>query len=200
MFPLGMVVFPHQIIALVVFEDRYHGLLADIEETSLFGTCLIARGSEVGGGDERTSVGTLLEVVMRHEIAPGHVLVKARGLEAFKVVEWLEDNPYPRARVEERCCDDVRIEPDLLKTSESAVRALRALQSEIHPDEKAVTNLELDNYDPWLRAWQLNSLTPMSLDDQFAILAESNPNNRLRMLSEICCTRYGMFQQQLADN
>jgi len=56
MFPLGMVIFPHQIVGLCVFEPRYHQMLSDIETQQRFGTCLIARGSDVGGFDERTSV------------------------------------------------------------------------------------------------------------------------------------------------
>ena len=54
MFPLGMVIFPHQVVGLCVFEARYHQMLEDIETEQRFGTCLIARGSEVGGFDERT--------------------------------------------------------------------------------------------------------------------------------------------------
>jgi len=49
MFPLGMVIFPHQIVGLCVFEPRYHQMLSDIETQQRFGTCLIARGSDVGG-------------------------------------------------------------------------------------------------------------------------------------------------------
>jgi len=54
MFPLGAVIFPHQTMALYVFEDRYQTLLNDVAATNMFGSCLIARGSEVGGGEERT--------------------------------------------------------------------------------------------------------------------------------------------------
>jgi Lon protease-like protein len=200
MFPLGLVVFPEQVVALVVFEQRYHDMLRAIEGSRQFGTCLISHGSEVGGGDERTSVGTLLEIVEAHELPAGQTLLHARGIECFTISQWLEDDPYPRAMVDERCCDDVRIEVPLLKSTESAVKALRTLRSECHPDENVSTNLELDNYDPWLRAWQLSALTPMDLHEQFSILAESNPNDRLRLLLEICCETYGRYQQQLCES
>ena len=64
MFPLGMVIFPHQVTALCVFEDRYKQLLADVTTSRTFGSCLITRGSEVGGGDERTSVGTEVRIIL----------------------------------------------------------------------------------------------------------------------------------------
>src|SRR5207248_351228 len=59
MFPLGNVLFPHAQLPLHVFEPRYRALA----ETCLagdgeFSVVLIERGSEVGGGDTRFSVGT----------------------------------------------------------------------------------------------------------------------------------------------
>jgi Lon protease-like protein len=197
MFPLGMVVYPHQTVGLCVFEPRYHQLLNDIESEQRFGTCLIERGSEIGGNDERTYVGTLVEVLGSHELDDGQVLIVVEGVECFQVDEWLEDDPYPRAQVAQRCCDDVAVEPALLKTTESSVRALRALQSEIFADECLQRNVPMAE-DPGVRSWQLCSLTPMSLPDQFKVLSLSNPNDRLRLVGEICCERYGDFQRMLA--
>ena len=197
MFPLGMVVFPHQTAGLCIFEPRYHRLLADVEVERRFGTCLIERGSEVGGFDERSFVGTLLEILGMHRLSNGQTLVVVEGVECFEVVRWLEDDPYPRAVVTQRCCDDVAIESALLKSTESAVRALRALQSEVFADECLQRNCAMDD-DPGVRSWQLCALTPMSLLDQFKVLSLSNPNDRLRLLAEICCERYGDYQRMLA--
>jgi hypothetical protein len=91
----------------------------------------------------------------------------------------------------------VAIEPALLKSTESAVRALRALQSEIFADECLQRNCAMDD-DVRVRSWQLCALTPMSLLDQFKVMSLSNPNDRLRLLVEICCERYGDYQRMLA--
>jgi len=197
MFPLGMVVFPYQTVALCVFEPRFHQLLDDVESENCFGTCLIERGSEVGGNDTRTSVGTFVEILGSHRLSNGQTLIVIEGKECFEVSEWLIDDPYPRARVGERCCDDVPIDPALLKSTESAVRALRALQSEVLADECLQSNCAMDD-DPKVRSWQLCSLTPMSLLDQFKVLSLSNPNDRLRLVAEVCCERYGDYQRMLA--
>jgi Lon protease-like protein len=197
MFPLGMVVFPHQTVSLCVFEPRFHQLLEDVEEENHFGTCLIERGSDVGGHDERTSVGTVLEILGTHRLSNGQTLLVVEGVECFEVDEWLVDDPYPKARVGERCCDQVAIESALLKSTESAVRALRALQSEIVADECLQSNCAMDD-NPQVRSWQLCSMTPMSLLDQFKVLSLSNPNDRLRLVAEICCERYGDYQRMLA--
>lgn len=197
MFPLGMVVFPHQVVGLCVFEPRYRQMLVDVEGDGLFGTCLIERGSEVGGGDQRTSVGTVLGILGSQQLVDGQTLLMVEGRDCFEVATWLDDMPYPRAAVRERCCDEVMVEPSLLKSTESAVRALRALQSEVLADQCLKSNCEMDS-DPWVRSWQLCSMTPMSTLDQFKVLSLSNPNDRLRLVAEICCERYGDFQRMLA--
>lgn len=197
MFPLGMVVFPHQTVGLCVFEPRYHRLLADVEAEQRFGTCLIERGSEVGGHDERSSVGTVVEILGSHCLSNGQILIVIEGVECFEIAEWLVDDPYPRARGGERCCDEVAIESALLKSTESAVRALRSLQSEIVTDQCLQRNFAMDS-DAKVLSWQLCSLTPMSIPDQFKVLSLSNPNDRLRLVAEICCERYGDFQRMLA--
>jgi Lon protease-like protein len=199
MFPLGMVVFPHQVVGLCVFEPRYRAMLRDAQEDQRFGTCLIARGSEVGGDDERTSVGTLMQIVASQPLPDGQTLLMVEGIECFQVNRWLEDAPYPRAEVQERCCDEIRIEPDLLRTTESAVNALRALQSEVFADQCLQVNCEMDN-DPWIRSWQLCSMTPMSTLDQFKVLSLGDPNDRLRLVAEVCCERYGDYQRMLAND
>ncbi|HUZ41405.1 MAG TPA: LON peptidase substrate-binding domain-containing protein [Acidimicrobiales bacterium] len=197
MFPLGMVIFPHQIVGLCVFESRYHQMLQDIESPQRFGTCLIARGSEVGGFDERTSVGTLMQVMGTQSLPNGQTVVMAKGVECFEVARWLDDDPYPRAVVRDRCCDEDHVTAALLKSTESAVRAIRALQSELFADECLQSNCEMDA-DPWVRSWQLCSMTPMSTLDQFKVLSLSDPNDRLRLVAEICCERYGDYQRMVA--
>jgi len=197
MFPLGMVIFPHQVVGLCVFEARYHQMLEDIETEQRFGTCLIARGSEVGGFDERTSVGTLMQILGAQVLPNGQTVVMAEGVECFEVANWLADDPYPRASVKDRCCDEDNVMAALLKSTESAVRAIRALQSELFADECLQSNCEMDA-DPWVRSWQLCSMTPMSTLDQFKVLSLSDPNDRLRLVAEICCERYGDYQRMVA--
>ncbi|HUV58470.1 MAG TPA: LON peptidase substrate-binding domain-containing protein [Acidimicrobiales bacterium] len=199
MFPLGMVVFPHQVVGLCVFEPRYHAMLDDVIEDQRFGTCLIARGSEIGGYDERTAVGTLMQIVASQSLPNGQALLMVEGVECFEVTQWLTDSPYPRAQVRERCCDEIRIDPALLRSTESAVKALRALQSEVFADQCLRANCEMDD-DPWIRSWQLCSMTPMSTLDQFKVLSLSDPNDRLRLVAEVACERYGDYQRMLAED
>ena len=58
MFPLGMVVFPHQTVGLCVFEPRYHRLLADVESERALAPVSLSGARTSVGDDERTFVGT----------------------------------------------------------------------------------------------------------------------------------------------
>jgi hypothetical protein len=89
------------------------------------------------------------------------------------------------------------IDPDLLRLAETSVRALRHLQSEVAADEVFPSNFAMAE-DPWERSWQLCSMTPMALLDQFKVISLSDPNERLRLLAEICCERYGDYQRMLS--
>jgi uncharacterized protein len=195
MFPLGMVVFPHQVVGLCVFEERYQVMLNDLTD-DVFGTCLISRGCEVGGLDERTSVGTLVKILDSRQVSNGQTLLMVEGTGCVEVSNWLVDAPYPRATVRERGGDD-EVDLALLNYAESAVRSLRALQSEVHTDVCLRRDCEMDG-DPLVRSWQLCALTPMSVLDQFAMMSLANVNDRLRMLAEVCCERYGDYQRLLA--
>ena len=197
MFPLGMVVFPHQVVGLVVFEERYQRLLDDLDDSQRFATCLIAHGCEVGGGDERHSVGTMLQIVGRSSTARGQTLLMVEGRECLEITRWLDDAPYPRAMVRERRCDDGEVDAELLRSTSSAVRALRALQSEVNADECLQFNCSMAA-DPLVRMWQLCALAPMSTFDQFKVLSLHDANERLALVNEICCERYGDYQRMLA--
>jgi Lon protease-like protein len=100
MFPLGSVVFPGALLPLQVFEPRYLRLLDRVMATEPheFGTVLIERGNEVGGGDVRTSVGCAVRVVRAAPSGGGRWSLVARGHVRLRVVEWLPDAPHPIAR------------------------------------------------------------------------------------------------------
>src|ERR1700716_2301802 len=72
MFPLGNVLFPHAQLSLHVFEPRYRALAeACLAGDGEFGVVLIERGSEVGGGDTRFSIGTVARIVAAGRLPDG---------------------------------------------------------------------------------------------------------------------------------
>ena len=100
MFPLGRGIFPGAILKLRVFEPRYLEMIdLCVRRRIGFGVVLIERGSEVGGGDVRFDVGVSVSMTQVASVGDGHLMVIARGGSRIRVEKWLDDAPYPRARV-----------------------------------------------------------------------------------------------------
>src|SRR6201992_2194663 len=104
MFPLQSALLPHEDLPMQILEPRYTALVRDCmcDDDPRFGVVLISQGREVGGGDVRCDVGTVARIAECVEVAgSGRFVLSCRTSERIKVCEWLPDNPYPRAVVEE---------------------------------------------------------------------------------------------------
>ena len=101
MFPLQSVLVPHALLPLHVFEPRYREMVDDVlvGEPREFGVVLIERGSEVGGGDVRSDIGTLARIVQAQPFPDGRWALATVGTRRIVVDEWQIDDPYPRAVV-----------------------------------------------------------------------------------------------------
>lgn len=171
MFPLGSVLFPSMPLAVRVFEERYLAMLAVVlqQEPPEFGVVLIERGQEVGGGDTRFGVGTVARI-SELEAGEGFVAVLGVGVHRVEVVEWLGDDPHPRARVRElpplEWSEDHRA---LLDRAERVVRSSLSAASE-YVDLPWSPDVEIAD-EPVAAAWQLAAIAPVGQMDQVALLA-----------------------------
>lgn len=183
MFPLGTVVFPHSAVPLRVFEPRYQVLLdAVLSESRSFGTVLIERGFEVGGGDVRSGVGTRLQVLAHQDLDDGHRVIVAGGVERIRVVEWLEDDPHPWALVEP-APDEIEDIEDLRPQVCSRLQRLLAMASELGADTADV-DLTVDG-DATTVSYQLASVIPVTPLDSQALLEAPGPRSRLERAVEM---------------
>ncbi len=174
MFPLSSVLFPAMPLTLRIFEERYLKLLGDLmaSDNPEFGVVLVARGSEIGGGDNRVSVGTVASVT---EIGTtGEFLgLEAHGSRRFLVHDWLPDDPYPIAEIEylpDLIWDDSHMPARV--HLESAVRELLTVASEFGtllfgPD------IRLSD-DPIDAVWQLSGILPVGELDRFDMLCSQS--------------------------
>ncbi|HUY05862.1 MAG TPA: LON peptidase substrate-binding domain-containing protein [Acidimicrobiales bacterium] len=190
MFPLSSVLFPGAPLPLHVFESRYRQLVADVMTAGReFGVVLISRGSEVGGGDERLSIGTIATIEALSEIEGGQFALLARGTQRFQVRRWLEDDPYPRAQIE-RLPDDLHnASADQVKGALGALRHARALLSELHdtPPLPADLNLPTTTPDHLVDTqWMLCMLTPFEAFDRQRLLEATSVFERLSLLTSLC--------------
>jgi uncharacterized protein len=185
MFPLGSVLFPHMPLPLRVFEPRYLAMLADIltDEPSEFGVVLIERGQEVGGGDVRVATGTLARV-SDLDTADEAVLMIAQGAARFEVREWLTDDPYPKALVQElpEPAWDPALNPVLADAETLVRRVLKRLAEEELSPWPADVGLDAD---PSAAAWQLAAIAPLNALDQVELLQSDSYERLLTRLVEL---------------
>ena len=198
MFPLSTVVFPGVELPLHVFEDRYRRMVSDVlDEQREFGTVLITAGCEVGGGDRRSEVGTVLSVEAAVPFDDGRWLLAARGVERLRVVEWLSEDPYPLALVERLPSIELTEGSDLLLQASAAIRRLRMLLSEL--DHGPCCSLELGlSDDPTDAAWMACGLAPITQHDSQKLLEESDPFRRLEALLDMACGRIRDVEELLS--
>ncbi len=197
MFPLGMVVFPFTAVPLRVFEPRYQHLLDDVlAGDRTFGTVLIERGSEVGGGDERFDIGTIVAVSGVSRLAEAdHRLVFVAGMQRVAVRSWMDDDPYPRADVDLLAEASEDVPAGLLDEVSVAVRRVLALASELGSDTSAI-GVELSD-DPVVASYQASALTPVTPLDAHRLLKTAGPASRLKLCRQMLAATSELLTHRL---
>jgi Lon protease-like protein len=188
MFPLSAVLFPHASLPLHVFEPRYRELMRDcLAADARFGIVLIERGSEVGGSDQRSALGTRGVISQAAELPDGRWVLEVEGEALIEVEEWLPDDPYPEALV--RGVAPVVGAEDLVPLVGAAgqrVRRARALLAEHGGAPALPPELELNGGgDVDRAAWQLCAVAPVSAYDAQRLLVADGARDRLRLLAEL---------------
>jgi Lon protease-like protein len=200
MFPLGSVLFPSMPLTLRIFEERYLKLLGDLmsADTPEFGVVLVSRGSEVGGGEQRMTIGTVASVT---EIGTTDEFLglESFGSRLFRVNDWLPDDPYPIADIE--FIPDLIWEDSLMPARvhlESQVRTLLSLASEFG---ELVFGADIDlSDDPMSAAWQLAGILPIGELDRFDLLSSQSAEELLAQAYSIATSGIEMVRAMLASD
>ena len=188
MFPLSAVLFPHASMPLHVFEPRYRELMRDcLAGDARFGVVLIERGSEVGGGDQRSALGTRGVITEAAELPDGRWVLVIEGEALIEVEEWLPDDPYPVALVRAVTAGaGAQDAAPLVGAAGQRVRRARARLAEQGGAPPLPPGLALDGGgDVDLAAWQLCAVAPLSAYDAQRLLAADGAAGRLRLLAAL---------------
>lgn len=189
MFPLGMVLLPGGVLPLHVFEPRYRQMVVDClqqEGEPEFGQALITHGSEAGGGDERSMVGTIAQMVKVEALDEERYSMVTVGTRRIRVNAWLPDDPYPLADVDD--WPDEGPDPTSLALNVAAshgrVRASLALAAELGDVPSDLAESEISD-DPLVATYHLASLAPIGPADRHRLLCAAGPAERLDVLDEV---------------
>lgn len=203
MFPLQSALLPGDTLPLRIFEPRYARLVADClaaPEPS-FGVVLITRGSEVGGGDVRSDVGTLARIARYSDFGMGQYELVAGIRERIRVLEWLPDDPYPRAVIEDwpdqpgAPVSAERIAEVVDRITALYRRVAQAGSGEPAPDALAVDAGTAE--DPTRHVYALAAKVPMGQADRYAVLAAPTLADRVDVLIDAIETVTALVEFQL---
>lgn len=198
MFPLGTVVMPGGFLPLHVFEPRYRSLVADVlDGDGRFGTVLIERGAEVGGGDQRFNVGTVVEVVNALHQPDGRWALVAVGRQRMVIERWLAEEPYPRGSVQLDTAALVRPQPALLAEAETFVRRAVTLHAELTGSGPGRARDPLPAGED--AVWYLADLAPLGDLDRQRVLEAPDADSRLRLLADLARECADMLAQRLGE-
>lgn len=113
--------FPHGGLPLRIFEPRYRQMLSDSLESSCFFSVARLVGEESDDPAECTSpIGTIGLVRASREMDDGTSNLLLHGVIRVEFLEWLEPDPYPRARI--------RPIPQVFEPASQADSAMEALR------------------------------------------------------------------------
>lgn len=187
MFPLGTPLLPGGVLPLHVFELRYRMMMDDVVHADVaeFGVVLIERGHEVGGGDVRSGVGTMVRVVRHDELEDGRRAVVVVGDRRIRVEQWLEDDPYPIAEVTDWPSSTTPIDTDVEARLDTMidrfVDLLRRVDDRTPSLERRSSNESVDEY-----AYRVGSTLPIgAVDRQRLLEAESSADRLDRILAAV---------------
>jgi uncharacterized protein len=205
MFPLQSALLPGELLPLRIFEPRYSQLVRDCLAMAdpAFGVVLITRGREVGGGDTRSDVGALARITEHADQGTGQYQLKTVVGERVRVLEWVTDDPYPRAVIQPWPDEPgppvtpERIGEVVDKILVLFERIVSSRGAQLRPDALAVEPEVAE--DPSRHIYALAARVPMGQADRYAVLAAPSLAERVDVLTDALETVTAMVEFQIAS-
>ncbi len=170
LFPLQLVAYPGEEVALHIFEPRYRQMMADCEaDSSGFGIVAVHDGRVAGTG----TLMALEQVVQRYP--DGQLDVRVVGTEPFEVLSFFPSKTEAVAH---------RAEVRLIATTAAAELSLRERVMEAYLRfHTLIQNDRLARPDPERAlSYQIAHLTALSIPQKIELLALADEGERLRYL------------------
>lgn len=172
MFPLEQTVLPSAVVPLHIFEERYRALARDlaVQDEPAFGITMIARGREIGGGDQRCEVGVVARVVEAKEFFDGRWGMIVTATRRIRVESWLHDAPYPIAQVSDWPDTDTDLEAETLELLRAQLKRITDAARQI-AGGRGIDEAMIRSDDPTYEAWQLVVAAQLGALDNQRLLA-----------------------------
>jgi len=181
LFPLGLVLIPHELVPLHIFEERYKLMIGEcIDEDTEFGIVWLSDDGlkEVGCSARVT------KVLERFEDGRMNVLVE--GTAPFRLLRRIDDLPYPAGDVEP-LADDEQREGDAAAI-ESARKRYADLVAEVtdeRPEPEALAELD---------AYGMAATLDVALEAKQMLLELRSERGRLEQLEALFAEALGRIR------
>jgi Lon protease-like protein len=178
LFPLGLVLIPHELVPLHIFEDRYKLMIGEcLEHEREFGIVWLADdGLKEIGCSARVS-----RVLERFDDGRMNVLVE--GSAPFRLLRRIEDLPYPAGDVELLDdADEAAVDPGAADSARRRYADLVAEVTDERPEPEALAKLD---------AYGMAATLDVALEAKQMLLELRSERGRLEQLE-------GLFAEALA--
>ena len=171
LFPLGLVLLPQELVPLHIFEERYKLMINDcLERDSPFGIIWL---SDDGLRDIGCTA-RITQVIERFDDGRMNLLVE--GEQPFRLIDRIDDMPYPAGDVELLEDFDASGDPELAEQARASYAELVERATEEKPDLDEIAELD---------AYGMAATVEHPPEAKQALLELRVENERLRMVEEM---------------
>src|SRR5215475_522153 len=102
LFPLpNLVLFPHIVVPLHIFEERYKSMINGcIESSAAFGLVLLRAGSDTESEETIHQVGVTARIVEVERLDEGRMNILCEGESRFRIHRFTQQTPFWRGAVD----------------------------------------------------------------------------------------------------
>src|SRR5438876_1206811 len=102
LFPLpNLVLFPHIVVPLHIFEERYKLMINDcIDRSEVFGLVLLRSGAEQESEETIHRVGVTARIVEVERLDEGRLNILCQGENRFRIHRFLQQTPFWKGAVD----------------------------------------------------------------------------------------------------
>jgi ATP-dependent Lon protease len=189
------VTFPDTLTPLAVGQERSVRLVNDVLSGNRMLAMIASRDPELEtpGPADLYEYGVSGVIARMLKVPDGTLRILVQGAQRIRVVEWLEDRPYPVARVEE-VPDVIEEGPELTALMRNVQQTFSTIIEEVPylPEEllMAVANVE----DPSALSHLIAGALRIKAEEKQELLEETRVAARLRLLSEILAREMEVVQ------
>ncbi len=180
----GTVVFPLTLVPLAAGQPRSLRLIDEVVSGNRMVALVLQKDStqEAAGPGETFEIGTAANIHQMMRVPDGTVRLAVQGLRRLRIVEWITEEPYLTARVEEipeEADDSVEVKA-LMRNTLELFQRLVAVVSNL-PDELVTAALNID--DPIHLVYLIASNVRMEAEERQSLLELESARAKLQKLS-----------------